>query len=345
MMGRSGKQSGHTVKNVLLVNALLVILLLSDTHGGRTHDRRIAEATPSPLPAGSGLVQDLGFLSFTLPQVEILMPTKKLSRWRADAGARASQPSAPPAAAPDRAWPQQRQAVSHGQRPHPPVEGGHPRSRDGTLLCPAQLPGTFEPMAANDLIVITSTDVKGNDLAGCGIHSDPHPLLVGFLLHKAGQLIRFHLKALDQHSAGTRDGLDMPMSRQGREALDQTTQEPREGDAHRTTAAAQRNPLHQQAFDQTTPRLGDEVWLAALDKLAPTIVAVMLLLAIMNMAIFLQLGGLAPWTDVSNNHGVLLTSAGGGRVFGQPEHSIGSPALHGVHDRRYFFAGLPCYPP
>src|SRR5262249_29649523 len=67
----------HTVKNVLLVNALLVILFLSDTHGGRTHDLRIAEATPYPLPAGSGLLQDLGFLSFTLPEVEILMPTKK----------------------------------------------------------------------------------------------------------------------------------------------------------------------------------------------------------------------------------------------------------------------------
>ena len=31
----------------------------------------------TPLPAGSGLLQDLGFLSFTLPAVEILMPTKK----------------------------------------------------------------------------------------------------------------------------------------------------------------------------------------------------------------------------------------------------------------------------
>jgi hypothetical protein len=42
------------------------------------HDKRIAEATPSPLPAGSRLLQDLGFLAFTLPQVEILMPMKKL---------------------------------------------------------------------------------------------------------------------------------------------------------------------------------------------------------------------------------------------------------------------------
>src|SRR5262249_30061681 len=59
------QKKDHTVKNVLLVNALLVILFLSDTHGGRTHDLRMAEATPSPLPAGSGLLQDLGFLSFT----------------------------------------------------------------------------------------------------------------------------------------------------------------------------------------------------------------------------------------------------------------------------------------
>ena len=73
----SGKTRDHTVKNVLLVNALLVILFLSDTYGGRVHDKRIADATPYPLPAGSGLLQDLGFLAFTLPQVAILMPTKK----------------------------------------------------------------------------------------------------------------------------------------------------------------------------------------------------------------------------------------------------------------------------
>ncbi|MBA0086645.1 MAG: hypothetical protein HRJ53_16815, partial [Acidobacteria bacterium Pan2503] len=73
----SGKKRDHTVKNVLLVNALLLILFLSDTYGGRVHDKRIADATPYPLPARSRLLQDLGFLAFTLPQVEILMPTKK----------------------------------------------------------------------------------------------------------------------------------------------------------------------------------------------------------------------------------------------------------------------------
>src|SRR3954470_19697512 len=61
----SGKKKDHTVKNVLLVNAPLIVLFLSDTAGGRVHDKRIADATPYPLPAGSRLLQDLGFVAFT----------------------------------------------------------------------------------------------------------------------------------------------------------------------------------------------------------------------------------------------------------------------------------------
>src|SRR5208337_50028 len=73
----SGKKKDHTVKNVLLVNAPLIILSLSEPVGGHVHDKRIADATPYPLPAGSRLLQDLGFVAFTLPEVEILMPMKK----------------------------------------------------------------------------------------------------------------------------------------------------------------------------------------------------------------------------------------------------------------------------
>jgi len=90
----SGKKKDHTVKNVLLVNALLTILFLSDTYGGRVHDKPIADATPYPLPAGSRLLQDLGFLAFALPHVEIHMPTKKPPRRGTDTGAGKSQPSA-----------------------------------------------------------------------------------------------------------------------------------------------------------------------------------------------------------------------------------------------------------
>ena len=59
------------------MNALLLILFLSDTYGGRTHEKPIADTTPYPLPAGSRLLQELGFLAFTLPEVEILMPPQK----------------------------------------------------------------------------------------------------------------------------------------------------------------------------------------------------------------------------------------------------------------------------
>ncbi len=62
---------------MLLINAALTILFLSETYVGSTHDKRIANATPYPLPAGSRWLQDLGFLAFTLDQVEIIMPTRK----------------------------------------------------------------------------------------------------------------------------------------------------------------------------------------------------------------------------------------------------------------------------
>ena len=65
------------MKKLLLVNAPLTILFLSETAAGRVQDKRLADTTPYPLPAGSQLLQDLGFLAFTLPQVETLMPTKK----------------------------------------------------------------------------------------------------------------------------------------------------------------------------------------------------------------------------------------------------------------------------
>lgn len=65
------------LKNLLLINAALRILFLSETHPGSVHDKRMADMTPYPLPAGSQLLQDLGFQAFTLDGVEIIQPTKK----------------------------------------------------------------------------------------------------------------------------------------------------------------------------------------------------------------------------------------------------------------------------
>jgi hypothetical protein len=62
---------------VRLINAALTLLLLSDTYAGSTHDTRIADATPYPVPAGSRVLQDLGFLAFTLDHLQSIMPTRK----------------------------------------------------------------------------------------------------------------------------------------------------------------------------------------------------------------------------------------------------------------------------
>src|SRR5262249_9767495 len=92
----SGKKKDHTVKNVLLVNALLLILFLSATHGGRVHDLRIAEATSYPLPAGHGLLQALGFLPYTLREVKLLIrPKKPRAQELTQEQTRANQPLPP----------------------------------------------------------------------------------------------------------------------------------------------------------------------------------------------------------------------------------------------------------
>ena len=72
--------------------------------------------------------------------------------------------------------------------------------------------------------VAAITPMKGNALAGRGIHGDPHPLLMGFFLHEAGQCIGFHCKALEQDIVLAGDRVDMQMIRQCLKALDEKTQ-------------------------------------------------------------------------------------------------------------------------
>jgi hypothetical protein len=72
-----GKSKRHTLKNLLLINRAVRILFLSETHPGHVHDKHIADTTPYPLPAGSHLLQDLGFHALTLDGVDIIQPTKK----------------------------------------------------------------------------------------------------------------------------------------------------------------------------------------------------------------------------------------------------------------------------
>ena len=65
------------MKNVVLADRSATICFLSDTIEGSSHEKPLADTTPYPLPEGSELLQDLGFLGFTLPGVIITMPHKK----------------------------------------------------------------------------------------------------------------------------------------------------------------------------------------------------------------------------------------------------------------------------
>jgi hypothetical protein len=65
------------VKNILLVDQKQVIQFMEETHPGKVHDKRAADANHYPLPKESHLLQDLGFLGFKLEGVIIEMPIKK----------------------------------------------------------------------------------------------------------------------------------------------------------------------------------------------------------------------------------------------------------------------------
>lgn len=61
----------------MLINTVVQILFLSATCGESRHDKRIVDEPPYPLPKGSELLQDLGFLGFTLEGVHVQTPMRK----------------------------------------------------------------------------------------------------------------------------------------------------------------------------------------------------------------------------------------------------------------------------
>lgn len=58
----SGKKKTHTEKNVVLVNEnTQKVVYLSPTVAGKTHDKKVAEASQINYPAQASLTQDTGF--------------------------------------------------------------------------------------------------------------------------------------------------------------------------------------------------------------------------------------------------------------------------------------------
>jgi hypothetical protein len=72
----SGKKKKHTVKNAVIIASSCTVLFVSQTFGGRVHDKTIAD-TSYHIPAGFTLIQDTGYQGYNPFEVEIIQPKKK----------------------------------------------------------------------------------------------------------------------------------------------------------------------------------------------------------------------------------------------------------------------------
>jgi hypothetical protein len=140
--------------------------------------------------------------------------------------------------------------------------------------------------------------MKGEDLAGLLVHSEPEPVGVRFLLHEAPQFVCLYLQTPEQRLAGGRHGLYVQMLRHCSKAGDHEVHEPPNADPHGATDAMQGNCLAEQAFHHRTLFCGNHSMGDVQNKLAATIFALMVLLASVDMAIFLEHLGSTPRTRV-----------------------------------------------
>jgi hypothetical protein len=125
----------------------------------------------------------------------------------------------------------------------------------------------------------TIPDVTRNSLARLGIHGHPEPLLVGLLSHQAAHVIGFRLQLLHDPIARTSEELDMQVIGSCLEA------------GHEDTLL-----------------LSNDALLSVQDKLSAPGLALMVLLAGMNMPVPLDLYSATPWARLSPDHSLLLPS-------------------------------------
>src|SRR5215831_17582920 len=97
------------------------LILLRDQTGGFNTNCTV---TPLPAPGREWVIAGSGLPVIHAPPGGDPHADEEATRCGAAPGATTDQPGAPPAAAADRACEQQRQTVSHGERPDAPVEAG-----------------------------------------------------------------------------------------------------------------------------------------------------------------------------------------------------------------------------
>jgi hypothetical protein len=73
----SGKKKKHTVKNAVIITATCLILFVSPSVLGKTHDKKIADTMYSSFLSPCVLYQDTGYQGFRPEGVTIMQPVKK----------------------------------------------------------------------------------------------------------------------------------------------------------------------------------------------------------------------------------------------------------------------------
>jgi hypothetical protein len=74
----SGKKKKHTLKNAVIITASCLILFVSPSVFGKTHDKKIADTMYSCFLSPCVLYQDTGYQGFRPEGVTIMQPVKKL---------------------------------------------------------------------------------------------------------------------------------------------------------------------------------------------------------------------------------------------------------------------------
>lgn len=72
----SGKKKRHTVKNAVVISVSCLILFVSQTVCGKTHDKKMADIMYS-FPISCSLYQDTGYQGYAPEKVKVIQPIKK----------------------------------------------------------------------------------------------------------------------------------------------------------------------------------------------------------------------------------------------------------------------------
>jgi hypothetical protein len=144
--------------------------------------------------------------------------------------------------------------------------------------------------------------MQSNHLAGVDIHGQPYPLLRALLLDETGHLVSLNFQTLDHDVGMGHHGVCLPMNRQLLPTGDDQPQQPFEPNTHSTTTTTEREVFQQSTLHEFTRFIRDQVLLEATDNLTATVLTLVVLLAMVNVAVLLIGGGLTTRTDVSAGH-------------------------------------------